>query len=77
MPPAQKTPEPEPDVTAAEKARRKEAARIRRERYREARLAGLTDFAARVFTDSDIETGELRRLVKGGCPPHLIPQILF
>jgi hypothetical protein len=49
---------------------------VRRRRYREARAAGLSMAEARLFADSDQDVGLLRRLVAGGCDPHLIARIV-
>jgi hypothetical protein len=50
---------------------------IRRRRYEEARAAGLSVVEARLFADSELDVGDLRRLVKRGCEPRLIARILF
>lgn len=46
-------------------------------RYREARRAGLTIVEARLFAESPADVGELRKLVKGGCPVELIRDIVL
>lgn len=50
---------------------------IRRRRYQEARAAGLSIAESELFASSETETGELRQLVKAGCPPDLIARILI
>lgn len=47
-------------------------------RYLEARKAGLTPNEARIFAhDNGIDVGELRRLIKRGCPKEWLAGILF
>jgi hypothetical protein len=46
-------------------------------RYRQAREAGMSGIEARLFADCDIETGELRRLVRLGCPGEMLGRILL
>jgi hypothetical protein len=46
-------------------------------RYEEARRAGLSSKQARELADSDRDIGELRELVKAGCPPRLIARIVL
>lgn len=60
---------PDPDLSEAQEA-------VYR-RYKEAREYGLTRVEARLFADSDIDVGELRRLKKKGCPPKLAADILL
>lgn len=55
---------------------RDELAEVRRRRYLEARDAGLTLVEARLFADSDQDVGTLRKLVKAGCPPARIADIV-
>ncbi len=54
-----------------------ELVRVRRRRYWEAIDAGLTTVEARLFADSDVDVGELRRLVDKGCGPELIARIVL
>lgn len=54
-----------------------EAVKTYLRRYREARRAGLTIVEARLFAESDADVGELRKLVKGGCPVELIRDIVL
>jgi hypothetical protein len=46
-------------------------------RYREAREYGLTQLEARLFADSDIDIGALRRLARLGCPPLIGAKLLL
>lgn len=46
-------------------------------RFDEAVRAGLTDLEARLFAESDSDLGELRRLVKAGCPLEQLRQIVL
>lgn len=46
-------------------------------RYDAAREAGLNMLEAKLFADSDLDIGELRRLVRLGCPPDLIARLLL
>lgn len=50
---------------------------VLRRRYQEARQAGLTIIEARLFSESDRDIGELRKLVDKGCPPDQIRQIVI
>ncbi len=54
-----------------------EAERVRRRRYWEALDAGLTSPEARLFSESPADIGELRRLVKDGCPLETIRRIVL
>ena len=47
------------------------------QRYKEARDAELTVVEAELFADSDADIGELRRLVKDGCPVEAIRRIVL
>jgi hypothetical protein len=76
MPPAAKPTEPE-KPSPHDVARLTEIVRMRRRRYQEAVDAGWTKIEAQLFADSDIDVGELRRLVRDGCPPHLAAAILL
>ena len=49
---------------------------VRRRRYREARRADLSHEDACRFADSDRDVGELRRLVRLGCPTSAMARIL-
>ena len=46
-------------------------------RYREAREAGLTVVEARLFAESDRDVGELRKLVRAGCPVETLRAIVL
>lgn len=46
-------------------------------RRREARKAGLSIVEAELFADSDADIGQLRKLVKSGCPIDLIREIVL
>jgi len=46
-------------------------------RFDEARKAGLEISEAREFADSDKDIGELRDLVRRGCPPRLLARIVL
>lgn len=46
-------------------------------RFREACDYGLTRIEARMFAESDIDVGELRRLRRKGCPPALAAKIVL
>lgn len=50
---------------------------ILRRRYTEARKAGLTIVEARLFSESDRDVGELRKLVERGCPIEQIRAIVL
>ena len=50
---------------------------IWRRRYGEARAAGLDQFDATVFADSDADVGVLRKLAAKGCSPKLIAEIVL
>lgn len=54
-----------------------EALTIWRRRYREAREAGLDQFDSTVFADSTTDIGALRKLVRSGCDPQIIAEILL
>jgi hypothetical protein len=53
-----------------------EQMRVRVRRFCEAREAGLNMVAAERFAESDVDIGELRRLVRMHCPPHLIARLI-
>ena len=48
-----------------------------RHRYQEARRAGFEHVQACEFAQSDVDVGELRRLVQAGCEPRLIARIVL
>lgn len=48
-----------------------------RNRYTEARQAGLTIVEAHMFAESDIDIGQLRRLVKARCPVETLRLIVL
>ena len=45
-------------------------------RIREAKDAGMTAMEARMFAESAVDIGELRKLLKLGCPPEYLARIL-
>lgn len=45
-------------------------------RYDEARTAGLTMAEAMMFAENHVDVGQLRKLVKAGCPPRVIAAIV-
>lgn len=53
-----------------------ECVEVLRRRYQEARKAGLSIAEAQLFSESDIDVGQLRRLVRAGCPPAVIAKII-
>ena len=59
-----------------EEERQLEEAEAFRRRYREGRLAGMIPEEALEFAASGADVGELRKLVKAGCPPEQIRGIL-
>jgi len=50
---------------------------VLRRRYTEARRAGLTIAEATLFAESDADVGELRRLVRDGCPVETLRLIVL
>ena len=46
-------------------------------RRKEARRAGLTIVEAQMFAESDVDIGVLRKLVRDGCDPDLIREIVL
>ena len=54
-----------------------ETEQVHRHRYREARACGLSVLEATHFADSDGDLGELRRLIKLGCPMQLVRRIVL
>jgi hypothetical protein len=54
-----------------------EAVSVRVNRMAEALQAGLSVEQAEAFAESAVDVGELRRLVRDGCPPELIARILL
>ncbi len=67
----------EDDVPDALAERESESDRVVMRRYLEAREAGCTRVEAKRFSESDVDIGRLRRLVKDGCKPQLIAKILL
>lgn len=51
--------------------------RVITRKFLEARAAGLTRVEARLFAESNGDVGELRKLVKNGCPPATIAKIVI
>src|SRR5690348_10670210 len=54
-----------------------EALEVRRNRYREAKRAGLSIVEAEIFSSNGVDVGQLRRLVTKGCPVALIREIVL
>ncbi len=54
-----------------------EQLQVLRRRYTEARKAGLTLVEAKLFAESDADVGELRRLVRAGCPVEQLRAIVL
>ena len=50
---------------------------VYRRRYREARAAGLSIAESLLFADSDSDLRWLRQLVRDGCEPTLIANIVL
>jgi len=50
---------------------------VLRRRYTEARRAGLTIAEATLYAESDADVGELRRLVRDGCPVETLRAIVL
>lgn len=50
---------------------------VRNWRFDEAREAGLTAVEAKLFAESDRDIGELRKLVKAGCPVDTLRAIVL
>ena len=50
---------------------------VRNWRYDEARRAGLSPVEAALFAESDCDLGELRKLVKNGCPLDQLRAIIL
>lgn len=63
--------------TAEDLDRSDELLEVLRRRYTEARRAGLTIVEARLFSESDRDVGELRRLVDARCPVETIRRIVL
>lgn len=61
---------PEPELSD-------ELLEVRRRRYQEARAAGLSIAEALLFADSDTDLRFLRMLVKDGCDPAMIANIVL
>jgi hypothetical protein len=58
-------------------ARSEERMTVWLNRYEEARKAGLSEEQARSYAESTHDVGELRLLVKRGCPPKLIARLVL
>lgn len=58
-------------------AREDEYLEVQRRRYTEARRAGLTIVEAKLFAESGRDIGELRKLVKAGCPVETLREIVL
>lgn len=54
-----------------------ETLKVRRRRRDEALAAGLLRHEASEFAVSNVDIGELRKLVDSDCPPRLIAKILL
>lgn len=50
---------------------------VLRRRFEEALHAGLTGKEAQAFAASGADIGELRKMVRSGCPPKLIARIVL
>ena len=50
---------------------------VLRQRYKEAQEAGMTCVEALEFAASDRDIGQLRLIVKKGCPPPLVARIVL
>lgn len=48
-----------------------------RRRYAEARMAGLSVVESQLFADSGQDIGQLRKLVKAGCPVETLRLIVI
>jgi hypothetical protein len=55
----------------------KEVVDVWRNRYHEARMAGLEHLEACVFAADSTDVSQLRRLVRENCPPALIARIVL
>jgi hypothetical protein len=65
------------DEERHEEERADELRIVRRNRYQEARRSGMSIVEANLFADSDIDVGELRRLVDADCPSDLLAGVLL
>ncbi len=54
-----------------------ERGRVVLRRYAEAREFGLSPVEARLWAESEVDVGELRRLKRLGCPPLVAAKILL
>ena len=54
-----------------------EVEEVVRWRRREALEAGMSRLEAGLYADSEINTQELRKLIKKGCPPDLLAKVLL
>lgn len=50
---------------------------VLRRRKAEAVEDGMSVVEARIFSESELDIGELRKLVATGCPPELLARILL
>lgn len=50
---------------------------VLRRRFHEALEAGMSGEDALLFAESSSDIGELRKIVRSGCPPQLIPRIVL
>lgn len=60
-----------------DEARELEDAEVFRNRYRDARRAGLPPDDALTFAESEADVGELRRLIEAGCPVDQLRRIVL
>lgn len=54
-----------------------EEATVYLRRFKEARRAGMSRLEAQLFAESEIDVGELRRLVRLGCPAGMVAALLL
>jgi hypothetical protein len=74
--PNQPTPkDPWPDEERPQRS--VESLAVYKKRYDEARKAGLTLAEAQMFADSPADIGHLRAMVRGGCSPRFIVDMLL
>ena len=66
-----------PEAQTEETVELSERGRVVLHRYAEAREFGLTRLEARLYAESEIDVGELRRLKRLGCPPIVAARILL
>lgn len=60
-----------------DEARELELAEVFRNRYRDARRAGLPPDDALTFAESEADVGELRKLILKGCPVEQLRRIVL